>query len=393
MKVVDSSCSGGFTVTIFKDECLQPHLRSLGDIVRSDEFCSKYVLMREKIYNEEVYAVFYKDSSKFSLYPKDDGFAPYQSNAQFRSVGEDDSETISGLRAWFVNFTCSADWYCSMKVVDSSCSGGFSVTIFKDECLQPHLRSLDDIVRFRRVLIYNEEVYAVFYKDSSKFSLYPKDDGFTPYQSNAQFRSVGEDDSETISGLRAWFVNFTCSADWFCSMKVVDSSCPGGFSVTIFKDEYLQPHLRSLNDIVRFRRVLVKIYNEEVYAVFYKDSSKFSLNPNDDGFTPYQSNAQFRSVGEDDSETIAGLRAWFVNFTCSADWFCSMKVVDSSCPGGFSVTNFKDEFLQPHLRSLGDIVRFRRVLVKIYNEEVYAVFYKDSSKFSLYPKDDGFTPY
>ncbi|CAN1196221.1 Protection of telomeres protein 1b [Linum perenne] len=108
------------------------------------------------------------------------------------------------------------DWYCTMKVVDPSCSEGFNVNVFTEECRQPHLRSLGDIVRFREVVanIYKEgKVNAVFYKDSSEFSLYPKDDGFDPYQTFAKRRFVGKDDSETIANLRAWFANFTYGAD------------------------------------------------------------------------------------------------------------------------------------------------------------------------------------
>ncbi|CAI0400419.1 unnamed protein product [Linum tenue] len=105
--------------------------------------------------------------------------------------------------------------------------------------------------------------------------------------------------------------------DWCCSLKVVDQSHPKhGIVVNVFTataDDL--PNVSALGDIVQFRRVVIKPHNGEVNALFNKKFSTFALYEGQDGpgFNPYQSSARFR-MGELDSNFIASLRKWLVDF-------------------------------------------------------------------------------
>ncbi|KAK1326621.1 Protection of telomeres protein 1b [Acorus calamus] len=103
--------------------------------------------------------------------------------------------------------------------------------------------------------------------------------------------------------------------DYVCTLKIVDQSYPSpGISVNFFAEAISKlPRVKSCGDIIRLHRVLMQIYNGEVYCVFKKQYSSFALfeGKNSDSFIPYQFSAKIY-VDHHDKEHVGRLRTWFL---------------------------------------------------------------------------------
>uniref|UniRef100_A0A1D1YSE4 Protection of telomeres protein 1b n=1 Tax=Anthurium amnicola TaxID=1678845 RepID=A0A1D1YSE4_9ARAE len=110
--------------------------------------------------------------------------------------------------------------------------------------------------------------------------------------------------------------------DYFLKLRIADPSyIAPGMSVNFFSgDTERLPRVKSSRDIICLRRVMMKIYNEEVYCAFHKKFSSFALFEGKSGssFSPYQSSQNFHCV-EHDVDCIKQLRTWLLDHQYAAD--------------------------------------------------------------------------
>ncbi|XVE58868.1 hypothetical protein DITRI_Ditri04bG0203400 [Diplodiscus trichospermus] len=105
--------------------------------------------------------------------------------------------------------------------------------------------------------------------------------------------------------------------DYFCKLKIIDDSHPKcGIPVHLFaQDIDTLPYVACVGDIVHLSRVMMKIHEGDVYAIFNKKFSSFALYEGKDGesFQPYQVSLRFQAR-EQDEKIITSLRKWVANF-------------------------------------------------------------------------------
>ncbi|XVF53782.1 hypothetical protein PTKIN_Ptkin05aG0126400 [Pterospermum kingtungense] len=108
----------------------------------------------------------------------------------------------------------------------------------------------------------------------------------------------------------------TKGTDYFCKLKIIDDSCPKyGIPVHLF-DQHTNalPRVASIGDVILLSRVMMKVHDGDVYAIFNKKFSSFALYEGKDGegFHPYQVSLRF-NTREQDEKIIADLRKWIAN--------------------------------------------------------------------------------
>ncbi|CAA6659190.1 unnamed protein product [Spirodela intermedia] len=99
--------------------------------------------------------------------------------------------------------------------------------------------------------------------------------------------------------------------------QIADQSyTPPGLSVNFFSEsETKLPHVMSSGDIICLHRVVIKIYDAEVYCAFHKKFSSFALFEGKGGssFIPYQASHNFHAMRHD-ADFIKKLRTWLLDY-------------------------------------------------------------------------------
>ncbi|KAI5330546.1 PREDICTED: protection of [Prunus dulcis] len=97
------------------------------------------------------------------------------------------------------------------------------------------------------------------------------------------------------------------------------------------------------------------------------------------------------SVGEKVNLIGVVLECGFPRKTKGTDWFCSVRIIDETHQDpGLPVNVFTQTRNQlPRILSVGDIIQFQRVSMKIHDDKINAVFYKKYSSFAIYEGRDG----
>ncbi|XP_058093874.1 protection of telomeres protein 1a-like isoform X2 [Magnolia sinica] len=113
----------------------------------------------------------------------------------------------------------------------------------------------------------------------------------------------------------------TKGTDYVLTLKIMDASYRDhGFSVNFFIDKIdNMPIIKSDGDIIYLRRVVMKIYDGVVYALFNKKFSTFALfeGKSGEGFKPYQVSSKIQ-ITNHDKEYITQLRTWLVDYQLDA---------------------------------------------------------------------------
>ncbi|KAB2073428.1 hypothetical protein ES319_A07G080900v1 [Gossypium barbadense] len=106
----------------------------------------------------------------------------------------------------------------------------------------------------------------------------------------------------------------TRGTDYVCKLKIIDESHPE-IPVHVFAQEIDHlPFVAAVGDIIHLSRVVMRIYEGDVYAIFNKRFSSFALYDGKDveNFQPYQVLLRYEAR-KHDAMIIAGLRKWLAS--------------------------------------------------------------------------------
>ncbi|KAM5570401.1 protection of telomeres protein 1b-like [Rosa sericea] len=103
--------------------------------------------------------------------------------------------------------------------------------------------------------------------------------------------------------------------DWYYFVRIIDETYHDpGLPVQIFFETMdRSPRVLSPGDIIQFQSVTVKVFGDEVSAVYNKQYSSFALYDARDGSVPYQTSQRFRER-DLDKRFVTDLRRWFRDF-------------------------------------------------------------------------------
>ncbi|TYH61958.1 hypothetical protein ES332_D07G085900v1 [Gossypium tomentosum] len=106
----------------------------------------------------------------------------------------------------------------------------------------------------------------------------------------------------------------TRGTDYVCKLKIIDESHPE-IPVHVFAQEIDHlPFVAAVGDIIHLSRVVMRIHEGDVYAIFNKKFSSFALYDGKDveNFQPYQVLLRYEAR-KHDAMIIAGLRKWLAS--------------------------------------------------------------------------------
>ncbi|KAA3458399.1 protection of telomeres protein 1b-like isoform X1 [Gossypium australe] len=106
----------------------------------------------------------------------------------------------------------------------------------------------------------------------------------------------------------------TRGTDYVCKLKIIDESHPE-IPVHVFAQEIDHlPFVTAVGDIIHLSRVVMRIHEGDVYAIFNKRFSSFALYDGKDveNFQPYQVLLRYEAR-KHDAMIIAGLRKWLAS--------------------------------------------------------------------------------
>ncbi|KAK9925744.1 hypothetical protein M0R45_023010 [Rubus argutus] len=103
--------------------------------------------------------------------------------------------------------------------------------------------------------------------------------------------------------------------DWYYFVRIIDETYqdPGLPVQVFFETRDRSPRVLSPGDIIQFQSVTMKLFADEVTAVFNKKFSSFALYDGRDGSVPYQTSEKFREK-DLDKRFVTDLRRWFRDF-------------------------------------------------------------------------------